>query len=115
MTERVEILIDVQHIKKIIKTIICPVEYCTEDHKIARTNQYVTHAAVALWLDNLFAIGNEAFKRAASSSVMDNRNLVLEADIKAAMKTFYFDPKIPFVMEETEAWGTEEMNPSEQW
>lgn len=109
MAERVEILIDVQHMKRIIKTIVCPVDYCTEDHKISHSNQYISHAGVVQWLDSLFTIGNEALKRASAACVMNNRSIVLEADVKAAMDTFSFDPKVPFSMQQTEEWGSDGM------
>lgn len=115
MSNKVEILIDIHHIKRVIKAIVCPVEFCTEDHKVAGTNQYVTHAAIVQWLDSLFNVGKEAIKRASAASVMDGRNLILEADIKAAMETFYFDPKVPFTIQQSENWGTESMNASDEW
>lgn len=115
MSERIEIVTDVQHMKRIIKAIVCPAELCTEDHKISGTNQLITHAAIVQWLDNLFTIGSEALKRAASSSVMGNRNLVLEADIRAAMGTFCFDGKVPFIMQQTDSWGNDDTGTTEQW
>lgn len=113
--QKIEILIDVKHIKRVLKAVICPTELCGSDHKVLGTLHHITHAAIERWMDGIFAIGGEALKRAGAASSMDNRNLILDADIKAAMATFSFDKNIPFVIQEPSGWESINDNDMEQW
>lgn len=113
--QQIEILIDVNHVKRVLKAVICPPEHCGSDHKVLGMHQHITHAAIEKWIDNIFSIGGEALKRASASSSMDNRNLLLEADINAAMATFYFDKTIPFVVQDTSGWEVINDNNLQNW